>query len=87
MSWRNPRRILLVCAGLDLLGLSGLAALISLFKPVPLFPQLGWLLFTAGAYLGLGWLFGSYTVLRWRRLPLAAVLQRVLWLLVIPSKR
>ena len=78
MSWRNPRRILLVCAGLDLLGLSGLAALISGFKPVPLFPQLGWLLFTAGAYLGLGWLFGSYTVLRWRRLPLAAVLQRVL---------
>ena len=78
MSWRNPRRILLVCAGLDLLGLSGLAALISVFKPVPLFPQLGWLLFTAGAYLGLGWLFGSYTVLRWRRLPLAAVLQRVL---------
>ena len=78
MSWRNPRRILLVCAGLDLAGLIGLAVLISLFKPVPLFPQLGWLLFTAVAYLGLGWLFGSYTVLRWRRLPLAAVLQRVL---------
>ena len=78
MSWRNPRRILLVCAGLDLLGLVGLLVLISLFKPLPLFPQLGWLLFTALAYLGLGWLFGSYTVLRWRRLPLAAVLQRVL---------
>ena len=78
MSWRNPRRILLVCAGLDLVGLVGLVVLISLFKPLPLFPQLGWLLFTALAYLGLGWLFGSYTVLRWRRLPLAAVLQRVL---------
>ena len=78
MSWRNPRRILLVCAGLDLLGLVGLVLLISLFKPLPLFPQLGWLLFTALAYLGLGWLFGSYTVLRWRRLPLVAVLQRVL---------
>ncbi len=35
-------------------------------------------MFTALAYLGLGWLFGSYTVLRWRRLPLNAVLQRVL---------
>jgi len=78
MSWRNPRRILLVCAGLDLAGLLGLLALISLFKPLPVFPQLGWLAFTALAYLGLGWLFGSYTVLRWRRLPLAAVLQRVL---------
>jgi len=78
MSWRNPRRILLVCAGLDLAGLIGLAVLISVFKPLPLFPQLGWLLFTALAYLGLGWLFGSYTVLRWRRLPLAAVVQRVL---------
>ncbi|QCH14999.1 sugar transferase [Synechococcus sp. CB0101] len=78
MSWRNPRRILLVCAGLDLAGLVGLLALISLFKPLPVFPQLGWLVFTALAYLGLGWLFGSYTVLRWRRLPLNAVLQRVL---------
>ncbi len=78
MSWRNPRRILLVCAGLDLAGLLGLLALISLFKPLPVFPQLGWLVFTALAYLGLGWLFGSYTVLRWRRLPLNAVLQRVL---------
>jgi lipopolysaccharide/colanic/teichoic acid biosynthesis glycosyltransferase len=78
MSWRNPRRILLVCAGLDLAGLLGLLALISLFKLLPVFPQLGWLVFTALAYLGLGWLFGSYTVLRWRRLPLNAVLQRVL---------
>jgi len=77
MSWRNPRRILLFCAGLDLAGLLGLLAVISWFKPLPLFPQVGWLLFTAVAYLGLGWLFGSYTVLRWRRLPLAAVLQRV----------
>lgn len=77
MSWRNPRRILLFCAGLDLAGLLGLLAVISWFKPLPLFPQVGWLLFTAVAYLGLGWLFGSYTVLRWRRLPLAAVVQRV----------
>jgi lipopolysaccharide/colanic/teichoic acid biosynthesis glycosyltransferase len=77
MSWRNPRRILLFCAGLDLAGLLGLLVVISWFKPLPLFPQVGWLLFTAVAYLGLGWLFGSYTVLRWRRLPLAAVLQRV----------
>jgi lipopolysaccharide/colanic/teichoic acid biosynthesis glycosyltransferase len=78
MSWRNPRRILLVCAGLDLLGAFALLAAISLFKPLSWFPQLGWLLFTVCSYLALGWLFGSYTVLKWRRLSLAAVFQRVL---------
>ncbi len=78
MPWRNPRRILLVCAGLDLAGLLSLLGLISLFKPLPIHPQWGWLLFTAVAYLGFGWLFGSYTVLRWRRLTVAVVLQRVL---------
>ena len=77
MSWRNPRRILLVCAGLDLLGAFALVAAISLFKPLSWLPQLGWLLFTVCSYLALGWLFGSYTVLKWRRLSLAAVLQRV----------
>ena len=74
----DPRRLLLTCAGLDLLGLLVLLILISLFKQPELQMQLLWVFFTAMSYLGLGWLFGSYTVLRWRRLPLAAVLQRVL---------
>lgn len=78
MSWRAPRRTLLLCAGLDLAGLLALLGAIAAFKVPPLLPQLGWLLFTAGAYLSLGWLFGSYTVLRWRRVPLGVVLQRVL---------
>ena len=78
MPWRHPRRILALCALLDLAGLLALFGLIALVKPVPLAPQLGWLLFTASAYLGLSWLFGSYTVLRWRRLPLQAAIQRVL---------
>ena len=73
----NPRRIFLFCAGLDLAGLLVLLFLISLFKQPALQMQLPWVLFTATSYLGLGWLFGSYTVLRWRRLPLASVLQRV----------
>ena len=78
MSWRDPRRNLFLCAALDLAGLLGLLALFAAFQSRSLAPQLGWVTFTALAYLGLGWLFGSYTVLRWRRLPLRAVIQRVL---------
>ena len=74
----DPRRLLLLCAGLDLLGLLSLLAVISLLKEVPLEAQLPWVVFTAVTYLTLGWMFGSYTVLRWRRLPPVVVLQRVL---------
>lgn len=74
----DPRRLLVICAGLDLLGLITLIGLISLFKQSTLQSQFSWVVFTAVTYLGLGWLFGSYTVLRWRRLPPVAVLQRVL---------
>ena len=77
MAWRNPRHTLLLCAALDLSGLLAGLALLTLIKPWSLWPQLGWVLLTALAYLALGWLFGSYTVLRWRRLPLRCVLQRV----------
>ena len=78
MPWRNPRRTLLLCAGLDLAGLLGLLGMISLFRPLPPAPQLGWLLLTVVAYLGLGWLFGTYTVLRWPQLPRLVVVRRVL---------
>ena len=78
MIWPDHRRLLLLCAGLDLIGLLALKILIGLFKQPVLQTQLSWLLFTAMSYLGLGWLLGSYTVLRWRSLPLVAVLQRVL---------
>ena len=39
--------------------------------------QWGWLLFSLLLYPLLGWLFGSYTVLRWRRLTLPLLLQRL----------
>ena len=39
--------------------------------------QLSWLLFSLLLYPLLGWLFGSYTVLRWRRLTLPVLLQRL----------
>ena len=40
--------------------------------------QVIWLLFLLLLYPLLGWLFGSYTVLRWRRLTLSVLLQRLL---------
>ncbi len=45
--------------------------------------QLGWLLFVVLLYPALGWLFGSFTVLRWRRLPLVVLLQRLLLTAVV----
>ena len=39
--------------------------------------QWGWLLFSLLLYPLLGWLFGSYTVLRWRRLTMSVLLQRL----------
>ena len=78
MIWPDPRRLLFFCAALDLSGLLGLLILISFVKYPALETQLLWVVFTAMSYLGLGWLFGSYTVLRWRNLPPVAVLQRVL---------
>jgi len=78
LAWQEPRHKLLICAGFDLLGLIAFAVLIAAFKPLPLWPQIDWLVLLAFLYLGLGWLFGSYTVLRWRRLPTQSLLQRVL---------
>ena len=36
-----------------------------------------WLVLMLLLYPLLGWLFGSYTVLRWRRLPMTVLLQRL----------
>lgn len=82
MFWSRPRYLLFLCAGLDLLGLLIVVVTISLIKQPALQEQLPWLVFISITYLGLGWLFGSYTVLRWRRLPLVAVLQRTFVTLV-----
>ena len=75
----NPRRLLFLASALDLLGLFSLLVAISCFKQPALQSQLPWLAFLALAYTGFSWLFGSYTVLRWRRLPPLVVLQRVLF--------
>ena len=77
-----------VAAGLDLLGqlvllilLVGLSSWLALPAPhghhfwgLPA----GWTLFCLLLYPSLGWLFGSFTVLRWQLLPGIVLLQRVL---------
>ena len=40
--------------------------------------QYPWILFCVLLYPLLGWLFGSYTVLHWRRLPMLVLIQRLL---------
>ena len=86
--WRNdPRTLLLRAVFLDWLGqllILGFIVLnpklmgLALAGP-PLDGQWVWLGFCLLLYPSLGWLFGSYTVLRWRSLPLPLVLQRLLF--------
>ena len=75
-----------VAAGLDLAGQVILLALLAAATnrlPVPIEIQTlawpwGWTVFCLLLYPSLGWLFGGYTVLRWRHLPQLLLLQRVL---------
>ncbi|WP_235299831.1 hypothetical protein [Synechococcus sp. GFB01] len=77
MSWRDPRRDLLLCACLDLLGLVvALLALINL-RGLSFQGQGGWIVTTLATYLVMGWLLGTYTLLGWRRLPRWTLLQRL----------
>ena len=59
-------------------GITGMSTL-----DVGLNGQLGWLVFIVILYPTLGWLFGSFTVLHWRRLPLLVLLQRLLLTAVV----
>ncbi|MCP4972876.1 MAG: sugar transferase, partial [Prochlorococcus sp.] len=66
VSWGHPRRNLLLCAGLDLLGLIVILAWMVGIRSLSLTGQLNWILATITAYLLFGWLLGTYTVLGWR---------------------
>ena len=86
MSWHEPRALLLRSLLLDWLG-QILILIVIFFSPgltgftsdnSYLHLQLPWLVFLFFLYPLLGWLFGSYTVLRWRRLSLLLLLQRLL---------
>ena len=83
---RDPRALLFRALLLDWLGQILILILIMLAPAVfgvpiggtQLAGQRSWLLFCLLLYPLLGWLFGSYTVLRWRRLPVTVLLQRLL---------
>lgn len=82
----NPRRLLLLAALLDA---GGQLAILMIVRLVPFLTGLPvtaltlqgqnvWLIGSMLLYLFFGWLFGSYTVLRWRHVPSSLLLQRVL---------
>ena len=76
MPWRSPRKELFLCAGLDAAGLVLAVAITNLTSKFDLLHP--WLIgAVAISYCLLGWLFGSYTVLRWPWLRLRLVLQRL----------
>ena len=90
--WRsNPRRLLLLAALLDASGQLAILMIVMMAPFLTGLPVTGltlhgqhvWLIGSMLLYLSLGWLFGSYTVLRWRRLPSLLLLQRVLLTTVI----
>ena len=87
MWWHDPRMLLLRALLLDWLGQLLILAWIVCNPVLFSFPEGApsqlevhglWLIFCLLLYPLLGWLFGSYTVLRWRRLALTVLLQRLL---------
>ena len=87
MWWYQPRALLLRALLLDSLGHLLILAAIALYPSWLELPRGGapeledqgfWLIFCLLLYPLLGWLFGSYTVLRWRRLAFPVLLQRLL---------
>ena len=87
MWWHYPRTLLLHALLLDWLGQLLILAGIICSPSWLAFPMGGpslrevhgvWLVFCLLLYPLLGWLFGSYTVLRWRRLAFHVLLQRLL---------
>ena len=76
MFWRSPRRFLLICAGLDLIGLAALLTLLCVVRQLSLAGQISWLALIVAAYFVLGWLFGTYSLLGWRKIPVVALLRR-----------
>jgi lipopolysaccharide/colanic/teichoic acid biosynthesis glycosyltransferase len=75
---QRPRQQLLICALLDLAGLLPVALLTDRLRPgAVLLQNPGGLLLIGLIYLLLGWLLGSYTVLRWPGLRAWLLVQRL----------
>ena len=74
MFWR---RLLFLCASLDLLGALGVLVLLGGLKGTLLLAQPTLVVVMLGSYVCFGWLLGSYTVLRWPWLRLRLVVLRL----------
>ena len=78
LPWRRPRQQLLFCAFLDFAGLPIAAATTKVVHPQAQFQdQPEWMLVLGLMYLLMGWLLGSYTVLRWPGLRLRILFKRL----------
>lgn len=77
MPWRRPRYQLFLCAIFDVVGCIVLAAVLDIWKGSAILRHSEWLAPFVLGYLLFGWLFGSYTVLRWPWLRLRLVLFRL----------
>lgn len=75
--WDQPRRVLLLCLLLDLVGVCLGAAVVDRLVPADLLAHPPWVLGFAATYVLLSWLFGSYTLLRWPRLRFRQMLVRL----------
>jgi exopolysaccharide biosynthesis polyprenyl glycosylphosphotransferase len=75
--WLRHRRLLALAACLDALGVSLLAVWIDRARNGQIERQLGLLVLIVGIYWSLGWLFGSYTLLKDSRLRWVQLLVRV----------
>ncbi|MEB3319648.1 MAG: sugar transferase [Cyanobium sp.] len=73
----KPRQLLVLCAIGDLLGVVVAAAIADRVFSTALLAQPSWLVPFGLAYVSFSWLFGSYTLLRWPRLPTAQVIVRL----------
>jgi lipopolysaccharide/colanic/teichoic acid biosynthesis glycosyltransferase len=71
------RRLLFLCASLDLLGALGVLVLLGGLKGTLLLAQPTLVVVMLGSYVCFGWLLGSYTVLRWPWLRLRLVVLRL----------
>jgi len=78
LPWRSPRKLLFSCAALDLAAVYSSVALSNAHREPNLLHAPLVVGLVGAVYCLLGWLLGSYTVLRWPWLRLRLVLQRLL---------
>jgi exopolysaccharide biosynthesis polyprenyl glycosylphosphotransferase len=79
LPWRNPRKLLWACSGLDLVAVLASLAVINCHVEPDLWHPPHVVLGVGFLYCLYAWLFGAYTLLRWPWLKLRLVMQRLLF--------